>query len=134
MTEPAVVEPPALAPYIDVEVAIMDLLDEWYGVNNGTATPADLQQILPFVRVTLVTGRDDGVTDYSVVDIDVYTATRQQGYDLAEDIRARLLDAPHRAGTVVIDKVRTETKPFQADWEDQNVRRRIATYRFSARR
>lgn len=121
-------------PFPDVETAVMDLLEQWYGVETGTTTPSDLAAIVPFVRVSLVAGRDDRVTDYSVVDIDVFTQTRQQGYDLAEGIRTRLLDGPHQSGTVVIDKVRTETKPFQAPWDDTNVRRRLATYRISARR
>lgn len=123
-----------MSDYIDVEVAVMDLLEAWLAVNVGTTTPADLVEILPFVRVGLVAGRDDGVTDYSLVDIDVFTATRQQGYDLAEDIRTRLLAGPHRVGTVVVDKARTDAKPSPVPWDDESVRRRLATYRISARR
>lgn len=123
-----------MADFPDVENALFDLLEQWYAVNAGVKTPADLQEILPFVRLNLGGGRDDNVTDFSLVDIDVYTATRQQGYDLAEGIRTRFLDSPHRVGTVVIDKVRTIVKPFPADWEDSQVERRTATYRFSARR
>lgn len=122
-------------PFPDVEAAVLDLLEAWYGVNCGTSTPADLEQIVPFVRVGLVAGADNGVSDYSVVDIDVFTARRQQGYDLAEDIRYRLTVSPRATGLApVIDRVRTETKPFPAPWENENVRRRLATYRISARR
>ncbi len=118
----------------DVESAVMDLLERWYGLNVGTATPADLEDFLPYVRVGLVAGRDDFVTDYSVLDLDVFTATRQQGYDLHEDIRARLLGRPHATGLAVIDRVRTEEKARPVPWDNPRVRRRLATYRISARR
>jgi hypothetical protein len=122
-------------PFPDVEASVMDLLVAWFGLNVGAETPADLEFVLPYVRVGLVAGRDDRVSDYSIVDIDVFTATRQQGYDLAEAIRDRLLDAPRATGlTPVIDRVRTETKPFPAPWENDNVHRRLAIYRISARR
>lgn len=122
-------------PFPDIEVAVLDLIEAWYAHECGTDTPPDLERALPFWRVRLVTGADDRVTDYSVVDVDVFTSTRQQGYDLAEDFRDRLLDDPHATGLApVIDKVRTETKPFPAPWDNDNVRRRLATYKISARR
>lgn len=123
----------------DVEDAVMTLVEDWFGADVGTRVPADIQQHLQaggvFVRVTLTPGgRDNGVSDRSVLDIDTFTATRAAGYDLSEGIRTRLLRGPHRVGDVVLDKVVTVTKPFPADWEDDAIRRRIATYSISARR
>lgn len=123
----------------DVLIDVIELLRPDLGVDSET--PSDLQARLPFVRVTLVTGRDDGrgwnpagTSDYSVVDIDVFAESRQSAYACAQDLRSRLTAGPHRFGEVVIDWVRTEEKPRVLPWEDDNIWRFGATYRTSARR
>lgn len=129
-----------LGSFPDVEVMVMDGLEAAFPTLIGrvaTETPADLQTRLEtgdFVRVGLVTGSDNRFTNFSVVDIDVFSRTRQGSHDLAELIRAWLLGYPLTVGTATIDRVVTETAPFQAPWEDENVRRRLATYRISTRR
>lgn len=126
----------------DVEVAVMDLLErdipELEAGDVATATPADLDVRVAagrfFVRVGLVTASDDRFTSTSVVDLDVFGARRQETRDLAERIRAFMLGYPHGVGTVTLDRVVTETAPFHAPWESENVHRRLATYRISTRR
>lgn len=88
----------------------------------------------PLVRVSGRGGADDLVTDRTRVDIEVFGRSRAVAYDRSEAIRARLLGAPHRVNSVVIDRVRTETKPFRAPWADTGVHRFMATYVLSARR
>lgn len=132
----------ALGPFPDVEVAIMDLLERDFAELEAddirTVTPADLGARIAdgrfFVRVGVVTGSDNRITAFSVVDIDVFGATRQSTRDLAESVRGYLLGYPLSVGTVTLDRVVTETAPFHAPWEDENVHRRLATYRISTRR
>lgn len=128
--------------YADVEVAMMDWLEREFParfapvdgvVRTDTETPVDLPDRLPFARVARVAGADDGVTDFAVVDVDVFAADRQTGYDAAEDIRARLLKSPHDVNGVILDSVYTETAPIRVPW-DGEVIRHLATYRVSARR
>lgn len=131
-----------MTPFPDIEVAVMDLLVRDFAEltedDVRTETPIDLGARLAagrfFVRVGLVTGSDNRITAFSVVDIDVFAARRQASHDLAEGIRAHLLGYPHSVGTVTLDRVVTETAPFHAPWEDENVHRRLATYRISTRR
>lgn len=100
-----------------------------------TETPADLEGVLPFTRVGRVAGTDDRFTDRAIVDVEVFAATRQAAYDLSEAIRTWVLSAPHRVDTVgVIDRGFTEVAPRSLPWDNDNVRRRGATYRISVRR
>lgn len=136
-------------PYQDVEVALLDWLDQYVAASPlvsgittydaakryvDTQTPSNLQDVLPFFRLSLVTGSDNGVTDYSVVDLDVFADSRDAAYALSEDIRSRLTGRSHRIGTFRLDRVLTEEKPRRLPWEDTNIRRYGATYRVSARR
>jgi hypothetical protein len=132
--------------YPDVESALLDWLEATYenlapavaGRRVDTVTPPNLQDLLAsdglFFRVGLVTGRDDGVTDFSVVDIETFANSRDAAYAGARDVRSRLTEGPHRVGTVVLDRARTEEKPHRLPWEDENIWRFGATYRISARR
>lgn len=100
-----------------------------------TETPADLEVVLPFVRVGRVAGGDDRFTDYAIMDVEVFASTRGAAYDLSEAIRAWVLSAPHRVADVgIIDKGFTEVAPRSLPWDNENVRRRGATYRISVRR
>ncbi len=130
-----------LGDFPDIETLTLDVLEGLYpqltegGVRLAdTETPANLQDLPVFVRVTLVTGRDDRITDRSVVDVDVFASSRAVAYAWAQDIRSRLTGGPHRAGSGVIDRVVTEEKPRRLPWEDPNIRRFGATFRISARR
>lgn len=132
--------------YPDIETLLLDWLEATYpelapgplGRRVDTETPANLQQLLAddgvVVRVGLLAGRDDGVTDYSVVDVDVFADSRATAYAWAVGIRSQVTSGPHRVGSAVIDRVVTEEKPRRLPWEDENIWRFGATYRISARR
>lgn len=122
----------------DIEAGLLDWLDATFpelagGGHTGTETPADLDLRFPFVRVVLVTGDDDGVTDRSVVDIDVFDRTRV-ALALAEKIRTALTVYPPVVGGVILDTAFTEVRPRRLPWPDEQTRRWGATYRLSARR
>lgn len=100
----------------------------------GRVFPPDLFAKLPFVRLRDIGGNDDGLTDFPLVDVDVFHFTFDQARALAKGIRARLLSYPHHAGTTVLDKVRTAMRPHDVPWDDDRVARFYASYTISARR
>lgn len=102
-------------------------------VGAGTLTKDNLESTLPFVRVARIGGQDDGVTDSGVYDFDVFAATRQQAWEVAETIRARLRPRT-RSGTAIIDAVRTSTAPRTLPWANSNIQRYSATYGITLRR
>lgn len=76
---------------------------------------------------------DDTITMQAFLDIDVFAASRQVGYDVAEQVRG-IMHSTRRLDGVVIDRVLTTSGPKQVPWDNSNVRRFSATYRISARR
>lgn len=125
----------------DVETVVQDLLADLVGgvSHVGSETPPDLQDRLPFVRVTRFGGADDRVTDYADIDVDCYGSRRTATLRLAEQVRQLLTRGSHVVSSegmrVVLDKVTTELAPFQPPGdEDDTVRRFTASYSVRARR
>jgi len=140
------------ADYPDTAEAVMLLIEEqWYpvefapreaagerGYRTGRVFPDNLPEIIAagemFVRVTDIGGNDDGITDRPLIDIDVFADTFERARDYAKGIQSRLLGYPWRAGSTVIDKVRTAMRPHDVPWDDDNTFRFYASYTISARR
>lgn len=125
----------------DAETAVQDIIADLVGgvEHVGSETPNDLQQRLPFARVTRIGGGDDGVTDTAELDVDVYGTRRTATWMLAEAVRERLLAGPHALTVdgiaVVCDRVSTITGPFQPPGgDDDTVRRFAASYSARFRR
>lgn len=110
-------------------------------------TPKNLQDTLPFVRVTKPSGSDDRITDRATIDVDVFAGTRVEALRIANVIREHLTSQPHRAqipeGVMVLDRARTLISPFEppppsptsdGTVMDPNIRRVAASYSISARR
>lgn len=116
----------------DVQAMLHEVLSS-YGT-FGVQTDAHLLDKLPFIAAREIGGRDDRITDYTEVDIDVFTSG-YSGKELAEEIRQYIT-----AGVIVtsvgqIDRATTSTKPHEIPWTDgSTVRRFTATYRLRARR
>ena len=125
-----------LATFPDVEDAILVLLEDLATV--GTFTPADLKDHLPFVLAYRFAGTDDGITDRAVVGIDTFAATRDVGLALAEQVRQRIVAAPHvvevNDSPVVIDTARTAEAPHEVAYGDSGVRRWVSSYTVTVRR
>jgi hypothetical protein len=121
------------APFPDVEVAVLDLLAATFP-NNGTVTPADFTDVLPFVRVNRYGGTDDRITDAASVAVDVFSDHRSGARDGAEQVRQLLLAGPHAVDGAVLDRVTTVSAPVEASWDNPAIRRWTATYRVTARR
>lgn len=122
----------------DVEDAVVELLA---GLGtSGTQLPVDLKVSAPFHLVYRFAGRDDRITDSAVIGIDTFAATRAIALPLAEQVRQRLLAAPHvvtlpgGAGVVVIDNVSTSEAPHEVPYGDSDVRRWVSSYTVTLRR
>lgn len=101
-------------------------------VKAGTSTPGTFPAGL-FVRVGVVGGSDDGITDNPLVDVDVFASTYAAARGLAEDVRQGLRPRV-RMRSATIDRVRTDVSPRELPWGNANVRRISATYQISFRR
>ncbi|HVX20884.1 MAG TPA: hypothetical protein VHB02_06030 [Acidimicrobiales bacterium] len=121
-----------LAPFVDLELAVMDLLGDL--APTGTVTPPNLADELPFIRVTRYGGGDNLITDTARLDIDTFATSWPACKALAEQVRQRLLSWPHTTSAGVIDRVSTDTGPHQVPWDNPNVRCFAAAYRVTGRR
>ena len=109
---------PQEAPYIygDVEAAAIRWLrnrDETDGISFGTETPANLDQVLPFVTLERIPGGARGkVTDDARVDIESRAATREEAHD-AIQIVLGLMEVMYQYEHIgmIIYRVDIETSP-----------------------
>lgn len=104
-----------------------------YGT-TGLVTPADLTGQVPFVQPHIIGGNGDTVTDYAVVDVDVFDVSIPAALARAGQVRAFLEQGPHVVGGVVIDRVTTITRPRWIPYGTTGVFRAAATYRVTSRR
>lgn len=119
----------------DIEVLLVAYLKAETGERALTDLPANLDEILPVIRVTCVDGDDDTFRlDRSAVDIDVYAATRAGAAALSGQVRELLLTDLHGnpQPTGVVTGVRTLTKPRWLPDPNPNLRRFHASYRVFA--
>jgi hypothetical protein len=122
-----------LAPFVDAELAVMDVLEAIAPAVAWTGT--DLADALPQIQVRRVGGDDDGTTDRARVVVSVFAGRAAQARELAEAARQRLVSHAHATPSGVIDKVRTEVGPQPVPTSDPAaVRRRDAIYRVFLRR
>lgn len=120
-----------LAPYPDTESAMVALLG---GVaSTVTTTPASFTP--PLVQVQRLGGDDDGVTDFPIVAVTCYGATRAQAWQMAEQCRQLILAVGNESpGGILIDSARTVTPSQQLPDPNTNLRVVTATYRLGLRR
>jgi len=120
-----------LAPFPDVESAVMDLVTDLG--TTGTVSDTELLDHLPFIRVGRIGGNDDLITDRPRLTIDVFTETRAEAFTISGTIQQRLISGPSKVGTVVLDVAATLNGPQEIPWSPA-VRRYSATYQVSVRR
>lgn len=103
--------------------------------NSGNRTPADLEMKLPFVRWAKTGGTEDAVTDYPVVDFDVFAAARSEAYLVARAIVNRLQPRTRLSpGGAIIDSVRVRPTPRELPWDNPKLKRIGATCSLGLRR
>lgn len=123
-----------LTVFPDVPAALVSDLSE-FGT-TGTVTPDDLQDKLPFIRVVgLPSGDGNLVTDVSVVEVLVFAATYRDASLISRGVQQRMISTPRViTGLGVLPKARTQTRPYEIPYDNQNIRVFTATYRIATRR
>jgi hypothetical protein len=126
----------SLPPFPNVELLLRDDLNAladgaW---EAGGVTPADLQDRVPFVEVRRAGGASDRVNDYAAVELHVWAATYAAAADVAEQIRAHLLDGHIRNSHGQIDRAVCTSAHTEIPSPDPTLRRLVTGYRVTCRR
>jgi hypothetical protein len=117
--------------WADAEKVVMVLLAPI--APTVTSTPNPL--VAPVIRVQRVGGSDDGMTDYPRVEVAVYGSDRAQAWDLAEKARQTILASPRSVvNGQLIDNAKTDTPATQTPYDNADIRRVVAQFRFAWRR
>lgn len=119
-------------PFPDMEAALIELVSDL--ATADVETPASLDDVLPFIRITRIGGNDDFFTDAGRMDVDAFAKQRSDASRLARLIRQRFGRGPHVLSNCVIDAVTTDVAPNQVPWGNPNIRLFTASYRITARR
>ena len=130
-----------LRPYVDITDAIMLLAAQDFPAETyakmGTSLD-DVEENLPYLRVSLVGGSGGRLNRVSVVDIEHFADTYAQAISQAEAFSAYLLGYPRSVKVgerlVVLDMVVETRPPVELPWDDSRIRRFAATYQISVRR
>lgn len=129
----------------DAEVVAKTVLDGKVLV-NGTAvrvvTETPPEFVPPLIEVQRLpgVGASDGLTDYSLIQLSVFGASRQIAWAIARTAEQIVLAAGRTTVVLpdgseqLIDSVRAQNPPDQRAYEDPNKRRVVAGYRFAMRR
>lgn len=128
-----------LPPFPDAEDVVMALLAQ--RAPTTTSTDADLEEDAPVIQVTRVGGEDDGITDRPLVEVACFATTYDAARKLARDCLVTILGAPNTTvitedypAGVLIDKAETASAPVRVPYDNPDLRRKVATYRFAWRR
>lgn len=115
-------------------VALVAYLRAETGVQVGTKVPGNLEALPRFIRVARGPGSDDLVTDSTLIDIEVFAPVYADAEALAEEVRQTMHRLSGRkAGSVLVDRVRTSTSPMWVDYKNPATNRFVASYRFEYR-
>lgn len=116
------------------EIAVVAYLRTAIGAQTATKIPDDLETLPRFIRVVRGPGSDDLVTDSALVDIESFCPSYGDAVNLAEEIRQAMHRLSGRkAGTVLIDRVRTSASPMWVDYRNPATNRFVASYRIEYR-
>ena len=119
---------------IDIEAVLIAWLeDNIEDVRASTETPHDLDDELPWLQVVRISGPYDGFRrDQPVVDVTVFAASGPAASDLALQVQ-HLFHEQLRGSTssgAVFNDVETRAGPHRVPYDNPNMRRYEATYRF----
>jgi hypothetical protein len=102
------------------------------GVRVGTRTPADLQKVVPFVRVVELGGPSDtNVADLKalLLDVDFFDVDEPHAEALGISFEKALHSlAGTSTGGAAVLRVITNTNPSYRPWDDTNVARKGSNF------
>lgn len=108
----------------DVQRILVDSLTVLAGVGHvAIETPANLADLMPFVRVVRTGGSASWVSAVPHVDVDVFAGSYLAAEQLAEQIREYLVGPP--PGPVLLDRVDCTLLPRELPWDDDGLVRRF---------
>lgn len=120
---------------IDIEAVLVAWLEETVeGVTASTETPSDLDDQLPWLLVRRVSGPYDGFrVDRPSVDIATFHTDGPAALNLARQVQALLHNelAGSTYQQAVINRVETSTGPHSVPYDNPNMRKAEANYRFA---
>lgn len=123
-----------------IEKALIAYLHAETGAKTATKTPDNVELIPRFIRISKGPGSDDLVTESTLVDVESFTPETGQSpdYGSAVDFAEEIRQTMHRlsgckAGTVLIDRVRTSASPMWVDYRNPATNRFVASYRIEFR-
>ncbi len=119
--------------FLNVEQLVIAALEELVGAGRaGIETPANLEAVLPFVRVQRLGGGRDRLNDSCSLSVDVFAATYAEGEPLAEQVCAHLVGPPTPID--LLDRIDCEQAPIELPWGDSaDARRWGMTFRAVSR-
>lgn len=114
------------------------MLAERHGklADYSVQTPGNLEDVMPFHKISVVRGQDDTVTDTTVVDIETFARSWSQAAEEAEAIRTAMLSMAGKTdeqGRWLIDSVSTISRPVWVDYRNPAIQRFIGTYQLAMR-
>lgn len=120
---------------IDIEALLVTWLEDTIeDVTASTETPADLESRLPWLQVVRIGGGYDGFRlDQPTVDIAAFAATGPEASALAAQVQVLFHEqlARIKIGTAVVSRIETVTGPHWVPYDNPNMRRYEASYRFT---
>lgn len=131
-----------LAPYPDIELVLLDLLDPY----GETVTATSVDDPAPrTIQIERIGGPDDGVTDRPRVRVTVYGGDRREAWALTRELQQVVLasggsmvtgpmTAEEYPAGVLLDIARTATPPRQLAEQGRNARIVETIYEFHLRR
>lgn len=93
----------------------------------------DFVQHLPAVLIYSLGGTETYLDRVDRVGVDVYADAGTQAVDVAEAIRASIVDQPHETSLGYVDNISAETTPVDVPYADPNVSQAQAVYRVTSR-
>lgn len=103
----------------------------------GAATSTPTLEGRWFLKLTLVSGSDDGVTETSRVDLEAFAPTRGDAHDFAlaarEEMHA-LAGTARMDGSGLVDAVSTTQRPVWVSYNNPAIHRFVGSYSVAARR
>lgn len=103
----------------------------------GAATDTPTLEGRWFLKLTLVTGSDDGVTETSRVDLETFAPTRGDAHDFGlaarEELHA-LAGTARPDGSGLIDTVTTTQRPVWVTYNNPAIHRFVGSYSVAVRR
>lgn len=119
----------------DLIRAVRPTLVSELGHKVATKVPPQVEQELPFTRLSRGPGSDDGITDRPLLDVETFHSNENDAFDLAETTRQAILAMSGRAvDGALVDTVSTVVGPVEVDYGNPAVVRIVASYRFAFRR